>query len=455
MTHKPRTTSDRLSIPCPGWAGFAALFLGASLCISTASAQATDHAENLQIAQEGQKATGATLSDSGQELLHLESDLNLTTQKFDAHSRLSQLSEAHPNDPKILFDLGMAEERLGRWHQSLDLYNRSLEIAPDAVGRVQAKSYLHAAQGPHARLDQFYRDTSNDEIQWITRAHAREFVANKYTVGATYEHRFVNDNTVRQRFDGSLDRFDGSRGQWDIFAERAHDFSATRLSLLGQEDKVGAGLSHRRQLPFGEVLLKGVYREPYWVFVEGIADEGVADRLQALWQYDGHSHFGGPFKGSSPITGSFGISLNRYGLGSDSNVAESFELLANLRYRFLNSIPGLSVGYEYDAEYANLTASRTDINGNSFRPIPLETTEVHSLDVSWSNDFWNNFHYDLTTGYSFDTRIDSNGPFVYFSLIYDTWKNLQMGLNVQFSQENNRGIDSTFTQSGVFLLWRL
>ena len=403
-------------------------------------------------AAEQKPAEGNNQSDA--ELLHLESALNLTTRKFESHTQLTELAGAHPNDSRVLADLAVADERLGRWRPSLDHYNRSLEIEPGSIHTLKGKSYLHALQGPHFRLDQWYRDTSNEEIQWITRAHVREFVTDNYTVGATYEHRYIDDSIQRQRFDGSIGVFEGHRNRYEAFVERAHEFAATRLSLVGQEGTPGAALAHLKELPFGKLLLRGAYREPYWVFVEGLADEGTADRLQAAWIYEGHSHFGGEFQGASPVTGSVGTTVNRYGLGDDDHVAESLELQIELRYRFLNRWPGLSVGYGFDAEYVNLTATRTDINGNTFHPIPLENTQVHSWDVALSHDLTHHLHFDLTTGFSYDNRIGSSGPFVYSSLIYDTLKHLQLGLNIEFNQESNRGLDSTFTQFGGFLVWR-
>jgi tetratricopeptide (TPR) repeat protein len=399
-------------------------------------------------------SASAARANSETELLHLESELSLTTWKFDAHDRLSRLAERHPSDARVLANMGVADERLGRWRQSLEHYERSLAIDPESIDTLKAKSYLHALEGPHLRLDQWYRDTSNQETQWISRIHAREFVTDHYTVGATYEHRYIEGSIERQRFDGTLGIFEGHRNRYEAYVERAHDFASTRLSLLGQEETPGAALAHIKELPVGRLLLRGAYHDPYWVLVEALADEGTADRLEAAWIYEGHSHVGGEFKGPSPVTGSIGTRLNRYGLDDDSHVAESLEILIELRYRFLDFWPGLSVGYGFDAEYASLTATRTDINGDSFHPLPLQSTQVHSWDVSLSHDLTHHLHFDLTTGFSYDNRIDASRPFVYGTLIRDTLNSFQLGLNFEFNQESNRGINNTFTQFGGFLVWR-
>lgn len=389
------------------------------------------------------------------DLLHLESALNLQTHKFDSHARQTELFRAHPDDSQIIFDMAVAEERLGRWRRAIEHYTRASEMEPASIGKRQAKSYLHALYGPHVRFDQFFRDTSSQEIQWISQVHAREFVSRDYIVGLDYEYRHIDDNAVITRSNGTFDRFEGNREQWDFYVERGHGFAATRLTALGQENTPGAALEHRRQLYFGEILLRAVYREPYWAFVETLADEGTADRFQVQWNYEGHSHFGGGFQGASPLVGGIQTSINRYGLDSDPHVAESFELQLFLRYRFLDRVPGLSLGYGYDGEYVNQVVTRLDTNGNQFNPIPLISTEVHAFDVSMSKDLSYHLHYDATVGFSFDPRIESSGPFVYFSLIYDTLKNLQMGINVEFNQETARGTDNTFLQIGGFLLWRL
>jgi tetratricopeptide (TPR) repeat protein len=389
------------------------------------------------------------------ELLHLESSLLLQANKFDAHSRLTEMLEAYPNDPKIMADLGSVEERLGRWRQAMKHYDCALKLDPGAIDNLQAKSFLHGRSGPQVRVDQYYRDTTNAEVQAVSRIMARQSYCSDYMVGVAYEKRLINDNLVRRRINGTLETFDGNRQRWNSYVEKAYDFSTTRLSIVGQETQPGASLDHRRQLPLGELSLAGIYHEPYWEFVEGLVNQGTADRVRLQWFYEGHSPIIGKYKSKNPFSGSLGVSINRYGVEDEDNVAESVKLMAELRYQINRLWPWLSVGYQYNSEYVNLTETRIDTAGANFNPLPIQSVQTHSWDVSVTKQVNKNLRFDLSSGFKFDGQVDSNGPFVFFDLIYDSLSNIEVGVNAQFNQETARGTNNTFTQFGAFLTWKL
>ncbi|MCH8311611.1 MAG: hypothetical protein IID17_01335 [Nitrospinae bacterium] len=388
------------------------------------------------------------------ELEHLESTLALQTNKFDAHSRITELLKAHPDDPKFMADLAEVDSRLGRWRQAIKHYACAILREPDSVDLKRSQSYLRGRFGPQVRADQFYRDTTNAEVQWISRVSARQSYCSNYMVGVSFENRIINDNLLRPRINGKLQVFHGKRQRWNAYVEKAHEFATTRFSIVGQETEPGASLEHRRQLRLGEVSLKGVYHEPYWDFVEGIIDEGTADRLQLRWIYEGVSPIIGKFRSKQPISAVVGISANRFGVEDDNNVAESIEVVAEIRYQLGFSWPGMSIGYQFNGEYVNLTDKRIDAAGNPFNPFPLVDTQTHSWDVSLVNNITDHLRYDFTTGFKYDDRVDSRGPFAILELVYDSFSNLEVGANGEFNQETVRGTNNTFTQFGAFLIWK-
>ena len=394
-------------------------------------------------------------SSQNREFLHLESDLLLQTNKFEAHAGLTEMLKAHPNDPKILADLATVEERLGRWRQAMQHYDSAFRLNPNDLDSLQSKSYLHGRFGPQVRVDQYYRDTEDNEIQWVSQAMARQSFASDFMIGVGFENRILDDNVIRPRITGALQRFEGDHYQWNAYVEKDHTFSATRLSILGQEGQLGGSLQHRHQLPIGELSLAGIYHEPYWEFVEGFADEGTADRVKLQWVYEDDSPILGKYKSKNPFSGSVGVSFNRYGVQDKDNVAESIKLLAELRYQIIRQWPWFSVGYQFNSEYVDLTDSRIDSAGFNFNPLPIENTQTHSFDVSVTNHITRKVRFDLTSGYKLDNRVDSNGPFVIFDFIYDSLSNLEVGINVEFNQETVRGSSNTFTQVGGFLTWKL
>ena len=71
------------------------------------------------------------------------------------------------------------------------------------------------------------------------------------------------------------------------------------------------------------------------------------------------------------------------------------------------------------------------------------------------NQITDHLRYDFSTGFKYDPKVNSQGPFASLELVYDSFSNLEIGVNGEYDQETARGTDSTFTQFGVFLTWKL
>jgi len=388
------------------------------------------------------------------ELEHLESTLLLQTNKFDAYSGITKLLEAHPDDPKFMADLAEVDNRLGRWRQAIKHYACAIRREPDSVGMKQAHGFLRGQFGPQVRVDQYYRDTTNAEIQQISRVMTRQTFCSNYMVGVAFENRIINDNLNRPRNNGKLQVFNGNRQRWNAYVEKAHEFATTRFTIVGQETEAGASLEHRRQLRLGAVSLKGVYHEPYWDFAEGIIGGGTADRLQLRWLYQGNSPLIGKFKSKNPINATLGISANRYGVKDDDNVAESVKVLAEFHYQLNRLFPGLSIGYEFNGLFVNLTETRINSQGNNFNPLPIQNIQTNAWDISLLNRITDHIRYDFTAGYKYDTRVKSKGPFTSLRLVYDSFSHLDIGASAEFDIASARGTSSTFTQFGAFMIWK-
>jgi len=87
--------------------------------------------------------------------------------------------------------------------------------------------------------------------------------------------------------------------------------------------------------------------------------------------------------------------------------------------------------------------------------LPVQSIQIQSWDVSLTNQITKNLRFDLSSGFKYDNRVDSQGPFVFFDLIYDSLSNIEIGINAQFNQETARGTNNTFTQFGTYLTWKL
>ena len=390
-----------------------------------------------------------------EELRHLKSSLLSKKPKFTAHSELAYLVEKHPKDPQILADMAVVEERLGRWRESMNLYAQALELKPGNKGLYLSRSYLEEQFGPQFRGNQYYQDTKDEEVQWVTRLLARQTFFKNYLFGVEYENRSIDDNEIRPRLDGNLQVFDGNRYRWETFVERSHGFAHSRVSILGQEDEVGAKLQHRRELDVGKLFLKGSYNEPYWDLAEGLINLGSISRLQGIYRYEQYDPMVMKDIEVGYFSGLAGVSFNSYGVEDENHVAGSVELLGELRYHLSQLLTGLSIGYNLNFEYIDFTDTRIDAAGNNFNPLPLENIRNHAWDVSLSRSFSTHWRYDFSTGYNFDSKTQDGGPFVLLNLVRDSLSNLQMGLNFEINQQLNRGDNNSFTKIGAFLLWKL
>ena len=392
---------------------------------------------------------------ANEELGHLKSALFAKQPKFIAHQKLSQFSKENPGDPQILADMAEVEEGLGRWREAMDLYAQSLELRPGNRDLYLSRSYLHEEHGPQVRADQYYQDTEDEEIQWVTRVLARQTFFKHYMVGVKFENRVIDDNEIRNDLDGNPRVFDGNRNRWEAYAERSHGFAHTRLSILGQEDEPGAALQHRRELAMGRLLLRGSYNEPYWEILEGIIDQGTVSQLQAVYSYEQPQPMIMNDKEYGYFSGLLGMSLKRFGVEDRNNVADSVEFLGEVRYHPSQLLSGLSFGYSLDLEYVDITDTRIDVNGDNFDPLPIEDIRNHAFDVSLARSYNRHWRYDLSAGYNFDSRTNDGGPFVLVNVLRDTLSNLQVGLNFEINQQLNRGENNSFTKIGAFLLWKL
>jgi hypothetical protein len=390
-----------------------------------------------------------------EELRHLKSSLLSKKPKFTAHEELGSLVEKYPKDPQILADMAEVEEGLGRWRESIDLYAQSLELKPGSRDLYLSRSYMQEQFGPQVRGDQYYQDTENEEVQWVTRFLARQTFFKSYLFGVEYENRVIDDNEIRAGLDGSLQVFEGNRDRWKTFVERSHGFAHTRLSILGQDDEVGVALQHRRELMVGKLFLKGSYNEPYWDLVEGIINEGTVSQLQSIYRYEQHNPMLMKDKEVGYFSGLAGMNLNSYGVEDENHVAGSIKLLGELRYHISQLLSGLSIGYSLNFEFVDISDTRIDANGDNFNPLPIEDARNHAWDVSLSRSLSTHWRYDFSTGYNYDSRTEDGGPFMVFNLVRDTLSNLQVGLNFEINQQLNREENNSFTKIGAFLLWKL
>ena len=362
---------------------------------------------------------------------------------IEAHSRLARLYRAAPQDRDVALKLAIAEERLGRLRRAASLYGKALSLAVDDPAAIREFARLNREVGRQVRLDQTVQWAGETETQYIVEFNAQAMAYAEDAVGLRVQNRLLEHDQLT-RANGRSGAFSGSFQQADLTYVNENDLGLTTGHVLAATESLGAALRHEMHLDDLRVFAGAAVQAPAWDLVQGLVDGGTEDRLEAGLE--------------SPIgrfgVGSMQVSLSRYGVDGDGDVARSAGLIGNLRWRVPMAFDGLSLGYGFDAEYTLDVDQRLDDDGVEFRPFPLTTTEIHSIDMSWGEDLTDYVRFDATLGYAYD-RYNAKGPLGVLQVLYEPLADLQAGLGAGYSRTSGRGgEEQDFIRLGGFLAVR-
>jgi len=261
--------------------------------------------------------------------------------------------------------------------------------------------------------------------------------------GFMVENRFLDDNAVL-RANGVNQTLTVHRQRGEIWIA-GNPWSGHRLerALLASAGGPGASVRYSYRTPDTTTSFEGIWNRAYWELVEGVADEGVQDRLAVRHER----------QLSRRWSGEAGIGLNRFGIADISTAATSVDLSAAIRYLVPWEAADLTLGYSLNAQYIGGIETRRDANGNAFNPMPLTDTEIHALDVAVSDVFLRDWRYSLFGSVGFD-RFGGFGPSLGGELTWEPTDDVQLGLRAGHSRISGRGDDSVFTRFGGHLLVR-
>ncbi|MBI5138097.1 MAG: hypothetical protein HZA24_12290 [Nitrospirae bacterium] len=354
----------------------------------------------------------------------------------EAQALLRQLSQGAPDDGALATDLARVTESLGDWRGALNGYAHAQTLAPESAGPARAR--LAREHGPHSRLQALVRDVDGADRQTITTASGRMLWGERGVAGVRAEDRHLSIDGVRRASGAvtAVDRHLGSAELW--FGHDWPDGAETQLGMLVNPEGTGFRMSHRNGGWPEETELDAIYHRPYFDYVEGVADDGLQDRLAIAHRR--------PLGGL--LHGSIGVSANRYWI-AERRVANGGGLSGALHY---GRTPGFLLSYTLDAEYLGHVITFAAPGGGRFRPLPVTDREVHAAGVSYGAS-GQRLHYGAGAGYAYD-RMNDNGLFANLHLVYRLNANLELALQAGRSINANRGGGDTVREYGVSLVWR-
>jgi hypothetical protein len=301
---------------------------------------------------------------------------------------------------------------------------------------------LHSEQASRIRVDEEHKTVPGRWSEQLTRISGQVRVSEALRLGASYDFNNVQINSV-QRTSGKEEPFEGMRHRGELYAQTDFENGVQlRGSVYGAQSTIGGGFYFSMPDSAGRTSIQADFQRPFWEFVEGMVDDGVRDRLEIRRQ----------LTLGRRISSWAAVSVNRYGISRDPNVAESIGGEGGFRFFILLTNPYLTLDYGFDGEYRQRIETRNSAAGLSFNPIPLLNREVHTLSAALGSEMAPNLRADGYGGFAYD-RLGGKGPYFGVRLTYDTPSDF--GAQLWFDRRlNTVNTGESINRFGGRLLWK-
>jgi len=426
--------------------GYDTILLRASRDV-THDIQIKDRQIRIVMTAAGQEELTAPKTDKRLALLEVEL-LSRSQGPLAARPAAEQLAAANPKDvqPTLLF--ADIEQRLGNWQSALEQYDRALVLAPGQADVVQAQAQTRHDRGPQYRVDFAKQVISGADTQYITRQQGWFEPTPRTVAGFDYEIREVWSPNV-QKLDGYAGPFQGWRQRSEVYIGQNIDEEGlfVRGGILAGAGTAGPSARVEKRQDNERLTFIGEYHRAYWEFVEGMANDGRRDRLEA--------QYSNTLDPQDRLVGSLFLAGNRYGVKGIPDVTNSVAPIADLTYALIQARPLVNLTYNIDAEYLFGTKNFFNSDGQEYSPLPITSREIHSAIATISGFVTDYMRYTVSGGYQFD-RLDllSKGPRFTGELSYEPTPEFEFGANYLYSVATSRGSGDIVNRYGLYLLMR-
>ncbi|MCB1734600.1 MAG: tetratricopeptide repeat protein [Gammaproteobacteria bacterium] len=367
---------------------------------------------------------------------------------------LRGLVAEHPNEADLRIDLAGVESRLGHWSDALAHYDRALALlrndprsTTDDAELARARADLWRENAPYLRVETWRQRFGDSEVQRVVKTDLRVLLDDDSAL--EFEHRLVGleESTAVRDINGVASTFDGTRQRLrgDLLYS---DGDAGKGRIGFTFNGVEPGLRWRHQW-FREGKQWG---GTHWL--SAVLHEAWDELPEALIGYgfrDGAA-LGASWANGDRINSEAELGVYRYGLDGFDDAVRSWNARYSVRYLVSGPNPSVDVGYGLDKVQSFGSVWRVAADGTDFKPLPLSSSEVHSVDVSAIEWFGDELKINGQLGYGYD-RKNGKGVFANFGVVYAPWDDFEAGLSTSYSNTSGRAGDSVLTRYNLYLKW--
>lgn len=373
----------------------------------------------------------------------LQARIELETGREEAAlDRLNRLQKSYPQDAQLLGYTANAENAAGNWRRATALIEQAKQISPENEDIRILERDIVREHGPRVTADAEWRQQGKHDEK-IASVSGFAYVQPYLEVGFRYLTNLLDAKTIR-RSDGRIGSFDATRHQAEIYTAYTYESGArSRASLYANNDTLGAGIEYAFIHRLGLTTLEADYHKPYWEYVEGTLDNATRDRL-------GINH---QARLTQDLTLESVVGYHRYNVEEGNDLASAIAVNLALLQRLAETTDYyLGISYGFDGEYLVDDVKRLDSDGELYRPFPLVSREVHSLNLLGRYHFTERLIAEGLLGYGYD-RLGGHGPSVEGRLSYL----MTEALEAQIRASHNHGfgnVDDNIDRIGGYLQWK-
>lgn len=346
---------------------------------------------------------------------------------FTVKKMLKELDEHYPDRADVAMSKASYYSSYRNLRGELDSVRQALNGYPEDETLLRSEEQLSRLHGSFIQNEFGVRLSDNNGVELLNQSKLEMRIVDDLKLGINYTVDVANLHDV-PRMDGTEKDFHGVRTMAEIFLQG--DFingDSARLSFFDQDGIAGVGGWYKLLDYWGHTILKGAWREPYWLEQQAIAEKGSRTYLQLGREYR-------PF---DCLTLSAAASMNSYGLKDSQDLTRSVGINSKVEYK----LPQIELQRKWLGEHSLFTTNYEfnyeqffdhESNDDGTRKYNPGNIQVHSFCLGYANQFTDDLRGSLSAGYAYDAvgKGPASGPIYNASLAYMITKKLEISANV-------------------------
>ena len=366
-----------------------------------------------------------------------------------AQVRLATALQDRPDDVDLLAGLASLDERAGRWHSGLTLYDQILSDNPGAEEIARARDALGLRVGPQLRTDVFVTASAGGERTQSVLLNGAAPLSEEWRADIAQETRHESARNVLRSDGLTGGAIDTTRVRSEFGVTRTWgEDDTTRAAVHLADGGPGFAAQHRVTWAWGTTTFSGDYKRPYWDTLTSLRANASRDlvEVQQEWQL------------SPAVAAELGGGGERYGIPAQRDLTKGGIVTAGLTWtlparavrRVLPQGWAARVGYQLASEYISSVATPY---GRGLPPLDVRRREIHAAEATVERLVGPGL-LTATGGYAID-RYGGSGPVARLRYARADDEARALSFGVEGSLAPSLAQQSRVVwQASVFLLWR-